>query len=144
MNETQSRQPYLYARAPPSAYVTPPLAPQTSSDLRPCWAEPHAARQEVCLSLRMVTCITFAALGVSGAALQSSRREGIPAPPPRSSCDAVSHIRSSAGEAECLFGNLAITSEGIPLALALTPRAGRTRPRLRSAAPPRGLVLIGC
>lgn len=123
MNETQSRQPVFIRPGPAFCLRHPPLTPQTSSDLRPCWAEPRAARQEVCLSLDMVTCITFATLGVSGAAFQSSRREGIPAPPPRSSCDAISHIRSSAGEAECLFGNLAITSEGIPLARALAEPA---------------------
>lgn len=131
---------YLYARDPPPCLRHPPLAEQTSPNLRTRQIESRTVQQEVCSRLDLVTCMTLGALGVSGAAFRAPRREGIPAPPPRSSCDAISHIRSSAGAAECLFGILAMTSEGIPRSLA---RAPAPRPRLRSATPPRGLVLIG-
>lgn len=125
----------------PPAYVSSPL-PQTSPNLGALRLKTHTVRPEGSPNCNVAPCMARLAPGVPGATRQDPRREGIPAPPPRSSCDAISHIRSSAGAAECLFGILAMTSEGIPRSAA-APRACGTRPRLRTASPPRGPVLIG-
>lgn len=133
----------IYTPGPASLLTSPAPLSENFSRFR---APPHRTPSRSaggCPVLHLVTRHTLRGPGGLGGCAPGRSAGGDPGPASSSSCDAINHIRSSAGRAECLFGNLAITSEGIPRSLALSPRACGTRSRRRSAAPPRGLVLIG-
>lgn len=83
MNEPQSRQPVFICLDPPPCLRHPPLFLKTSPDFWPRCTEPRAARREGALSSIWSPATPSRPRGVSGAALQSIRQEGIPAPPLR-------------------------------------------------------------